>query len=848
MQSVARRRIRCHHLACHSYIRIPWQLCHGRPTIVHNAGAPAPCVTAQIKRTTASASTIHVRPSPIEEAKSSSSSHSQEKVSLLLRARVHGIEDWKRLVFEADLSRARVRGKKLVFDDSVRQDLDLWSVLLDYRHMKDGQKGIRIVLDSMLYDGDPVRLQADSVSEHIWRIILSVALNDKKLLHELCNNGTSFMRDRPLVFADVVGHLLKKNDLHLAIVAATQLLISHFRGRIDSIHLFDLAMQANHPLALHNFCELLSRLPLHKIYSDIVPKIWAAGRPRDAFLVHDHLLSMGDLPNQFELVEPFIRELASSNTDIEPFLEHLESCGIAFSHQARQLYNLEKAQFAFQSNKSANYLLSQGPGFRPMKLSDAFVARTFATKSVSFEFVLNGLRLVGLFEIGPLAVREIALTAGNITTLRQRFQKLESMNVDLGASNYVRVIRNLCMSDKADLLRAILQSDMHHEVFEDIQKQKYLLTEYDRVKDWSEVNRTLAILNGGETGRKADMHAANFLLQSCLVRGKWRSALQRMDDLKQLTKGSVQRLQLAPLRMAWKRIWAGNTKVIRQDKSFLDRYRYLVGFMQLAHMVGLQAYPWQWRSVLYAVGRSGDWDLFQSLIIAVAKIFQGRLPSDQDAQLNLDQDQGAILDNVFDASMQVTTIEFAVMTEGSDQNAEQAWLRGMNLLSRLSSTFGLQIDYHTVLDAFEGRLNVLFDDPNPIIRESITSSYIRQFNWAWKECGKLELPDTPLWNFFRKCQKPDVTSLKLLQLRTKLVHLRKEPVGQLDVAHVGHVDAQDLDDGIQKIDSMGTADEEGTAVSGEALLQQTSTLEDNTTVFYEDLLHPSYLRSKDVSE
>ena len=97
-------------------------------------------------------------------------------------------------------------------------------------------------------------------------------------------------------------------------------------------------------------------------------------------------------------------------------------------------------------------------------------------------------------QIGPLALREMALRSGSAKEICENIDQLKSSEIQLGSSVYSRAVEKLASDGRDELLHGLLHSDQHPDVLEDKKLQKKLLHDFLIRKRWDDAHRTLVIL------------------------------------------------------------------------------------------------------------------------------------------------------------------------------------------------------------------------------------------------------------------------------------------------------------------------------------------------------------------
>ncbi|KAK5087470.1 hypothetical protein LTR70_005331 [Exophiala xenobiotica] len=422
----------------------------------------------------------------------------------LERAKPYGISSIQQLDWQSTwpLRRTEVDGlPRLIYDEPYRSDMNLWHLLLDYLLQHHAEKAFVYIRVGLRYRGKLVKLSSeDEDTTALWRKMLSAALSQGRLREvKLLTKPQGIVWDRPHLFSEVVGTALRYAGEGLADIMAWNLAVKNFDGFADVLRIFR-TFRPEGSVQMRKFCSFHSRLKADKMYDEAMHDLWAQERADDAFLLHKYLVSKGDLPSSFDDIAPFLIYLTTKGDDPAPFLRQLAAAGASFAGQGVSVREVVTPQ--------------PGTGAAPMrvnKVSDAFAAKAFATKALSFDFVLRSLQAFGLTQIGPQAMRELGLAASDAAVFAQRLARLDEVGVGTGSSIYSRIVRKLCFSGEHNLLSQALQTDMHHEVFENRDLLLRLLSNHLHNAQWDQVNFLLAVLNHGETQTLSPMVKAELV-------------------------------------------------------------------------------------------------------------------------------------------------------------------------------------------------------------------------------------------------------------------------------------------------------------------------------------------------
>ncbi|KAJ9639650.1 hypothetical protein H2204_003720 [Knufia peltigerae] len=632
---------------------------------------------------------------------------SREWECLLEDAFIHGIRTKEQLRLEADIGHQRYIGSRLIDKPPQRQNIELWHLLTRTQALMNGHEGIKAVWRGTMYRGELIRFDdKDPLVNALWFTFLSAGSIDYPFLSQVCKAALKFKMIRPAFFAEVVGASLEGEQPENASKIARWLLEPQYRiyrGREDLLATFSAACRSSTTSALRHFCNIYDLVPNAHIYDEIIPGLWESNRASDAFMIHDYLISKRDLPTVFEVLVPFIRHLATQDKQLGSFLGPLSAAGASFEAQARREWSRAKSRVIGFSPESMNIVASNELGPTPKKLSDEFIARAFATRAFSFDFAVNSLRLIGLIEVGPVALREIAITSHDNTMLHARFEKLKELEIDTGSSSFGQIIQRLCYSGRWEMIQNIVNTDMHHEVFEDLELQEKLLLEYCRIKDWKQINRTLTILCKASLNEEAELRSAMLMVKSMLLVGDWPAAATLSKSLQDRNKVFAAALPSAIARMLRPK---NMTQLIRSEGW--DQTAFLIGMLQNLLVSGASFPVKHWRDSLSALGQAGRVKELEALTYWLAEVYRAGGLYEQIYNTTLAR-RDSNLNSLFNKSFQTALIKWCFKPRKGTRNVPpEQCLRWTRILKKLRDTYGVKIEEHRIRWAYISNLRWIF--------------------------------------------------------------------------------------------------------------------------------------------
>ena len=645
------------------------------------------------------------------------SQNEEQELRMLERAQAFGIMTMEDLVRECAFQEDFLHYTQLVRRKPYSDNLELWCLLLDFQKLRFGEQGVRRTWHHLKDKAG--RLDAffqGPTADRIWAVLISAGLNTPSFLRQLCRHEIRLGAKRSSLYVEVVGSLLTENLSLLAYRFSQELQHSHPVTLDDACFLFMQACDSTREDARENFCNVYKTFQGVRMYSRVVPYLCSQERFSDAWTMHKFLLSRGDLPFDFESVKPLVLYMTNTEGRFEEFLQDLEEHNIAYEAQARRVREHEKSLQYGIAGGTLNIVSSKTLGVQPSRLSDKFVARAFATKAFSFDFTLHGLRILGLREIGPLALRQIALSAGTSTELCRRLELLKELGVDHGSSMYARVVTGLAVQGKDTLLSDVLASDQHPDVFEDLDLQEKLLAQYCRDSDWRQVDRTLAILRMGNQEFLYDKRLStqetslNVLLRSAIRVGDWPGVTKVMAHVKDRgCRLTTRTLRCMHDTILHKRVPGQRPKL---NKCF-DDVGFLLSLYQNAKNAGIQIPPTFWREPIRRLGMLRRWNDLERVLLWLAALYSPRVGTSAKHASTFKRiiivDEEHSLSRIFSLPLQRAVVAWAFLDPTPCRNISQVQTRlyveerrphetcvdfgrGVRVLRMLRDGYGVPID------------------------------------------------------------------------------------------------------------------------------------------------------------
>lgn len=718
---------------------------------------------------------------------------------LLRRAQKYGISSIRELEIQSRYLNAKDESQ-LIQKQTFRYDFHLWQLLLDYQTRNYGTKGVESIYKLLRYPGPLVRLDSENdLASNIWKQMLSVAAGGPQsfdLLDSLCEKY-GIARRRPKLFPEVISALLEANRIDKALATCDKLLETEHNRLTVALEIIQ-AYQPENPQDFSRFFSIYNKLQPLKIYEKALEKLWQTRRKQEAVLLHKFLVTHGDIPSTFESIQRLVVHLAETGQDIQAILSQLSNAGVDCHHNARYLYELTQEEMSVNGTKRLGTDPPK-PRARLSRVSDSFAAKAFAAKALPFEFVLNSLKAFGLTEVGPQTIREIGLIAGDLETLMQRLAILRKHEVDTGASAYVRTVRKLCQTGEADLLSEVLNTDIHHDVFEDPHLQRHLIQDYLRNCNWSKLNLLLTMLSCGnvrsplaDVARTALLHRPDrenyqqrsFLNFALKVNGS--PTLSNQNGVRDIVKQMIRKMRL----QRYERL-----TTLQQ----LEWARFMAGLMQEAVLAGHQFEINEWRHVIARIGARGMSDVAIGLtywLVRLQNETHGK--SNGFVPIALDNDEVTIthrakllVDENFQRALMHWSLKYSL--HETVRKSREGWQNCLEFLRLLEHKYGIPANLQAIQQVMVMRCRYLRPKRHlegVLAQEKEIQNTVRRSSpdkakdmdrAAWKECLRLISTLHDLWSVPVEERKADLDAAfqSLFAKKTKAARPFSRQMGAL---------------------------------------------------------------------
>jgi hypothetical protein len=469
-----------------------------------------------------------------------------------------------------------------------------WAALLLRRERHEGQRGIMAVWK--LRHQAQYNLPVDSTehTEYLWgtflkhpQLVLEVIDHAAELLR---TNKETYTRLYPLVLIYWLPRNTKKVlDYHHHMLSKLE---------VKTIPLKEVARYGRSifkPAAYQVLMEIYRASEQRDMYDEVVPPLVEKGHILLARRWHNLCMFRHDLPSEAVANHPVVRILTA------------ESSMLSNPKNSSQ----ESLQ---QSGKYNGELMRRllGRDTAPVRFEDSFCASMFATRSFPPSSVIHGLAMVGVNEIGPQAVRAMASCTEPLEDLPEKFQELRANGIALQGCVYSLAMEKFAKDQNWKLVRSMLDSDQHPDVFDDVQVQRELLEYYLNQEDHAQLQRTLAILTLFHTD--SSQESWNLLLQANIRRTGPQHITEVLQDMR-VRGAMVTKESIAAIRGLLRRRQIGR-KPVNSEKSGFDDLRFVTRVYMTILEFGMGSItPREWRELIRRFGMTGRFKELRRLLL-----------------------------------------------------------------------------------------------------------------------------------------------------------------------------------------------------------------------------------------
>ncbi|KAH6669119.1 hypothetical protein F5X68DRAFT_51420 [Plectosphaerella plurivora] len=339
-------------------------------------------------------------------------------------------------------------------------------------------------------------------------------------------------------------------------------------------------------------------------YDHVIPRLHGCGKSTLAMQWRDLLVQYGDLPLDPVASQPFLHFLhayyrGKSLTAPEDSLASSEPRYRATAHMSH--------------DESSSKPTRQDS---PTPANDAIGARFLASSWIGPEFAVHALQGLGVHSLGPLSLQSLALRDPKPASVLARLEQLETLEIHVVESTYVKSIRHFAAAGNDELLLALLQSDIHPDVFDDEPTQSQILANAIATGDRQTSQLLLAIR---PIVARHSMHSvSNERLRDRLLRHDVRAAIGLMDDMRAM------KVDIDPdtMETICSHLLAATDRdlpiSLTTKRAIQDNVALACGAASFQRTLPSQI----WKNLLYQLGRSGQQTALETLVLFIVDGFQ----------------------------------------------------------------------------------------------------------------------------------------------------------------------------------------------------------------------------------
>ncbi|KAH9909830.1 hypothetical protein F4778DRAFT_712960 [Xylariomycetidae sp. FL2044] len=443
------------------------------------------------------------------------------------------LTDSYRLSVESDFFRqgpAKQYYSRLLVDKWANYgDLALWAVLLDYQKRINGDAGVFNVWQGLW--GRKVLYDVDSpLAPMFWRVILEAAVNwaDDKFLNSVWIYSEWMLATHdarwPNFYNIVISHFLHTSQHRRALQWQLRLTPNFYPGAREFSAIIRRFANNPDPRRFRTLKSLYIANTDHKLYDAIVPYLYSQGLSSLAKRWRDICVLYDDLPMERVPARSFLRFLKGYFPDKRLSPEEEAALGDLN-------FNLENdTNTPSITSENVNRAYGNTFGISVKNYNDKLGARWFASSWVSLDTAISTVATLGIEEIGPLSLQSIALRESKPEDVLKRLSQLREHGISVTDSNYLKLVLYFAEMKDPDLLRDLLHSDLHPDVFDDLILLTRLVESSPQADNWQS-HRLLLAARIIITKRMART-AANSLLQAHFDQRYLNGTLAVLDDMR----------------------------------------------------------------------------------------------------------------------------------------------------------------------------------------------------------------------------------------------------------------------------------------------------------------------------
>lgn len=425
--------------------------------------------------------------------------HGRQQALMKRREWREHLSTFEKFQKESEFETSGLDRSRLIDDASYSEDWLLWLELIRFRRRHAGILGTKAIYMEIFSRGKHIPTKGDTGKE-LWDLLFQAGHRDPEFLKSAIVYATRLKRSTgtasPRMYVSIVGHALKADPG--SALKWHRLIKQEFAPSIENYNKL-LRLSASWG-SINHLRTLYNDYPLFGMYATAIPELSKMQMYEEAIKWHSLLSDHKDLPLEFNDLKPLLAYFVQTgdSSRVEQIIGDLVRARSPVIDQAtKYVRNLTI------SRELVSRQLGEIHGVAPKQLSDSFCARLFATRLFAVNTIINGLQMMAVDSIGPLALREIAYRDDCFPpAILRHIDDLKNAGILLDGSLFAHLLQKLVGEDNKVLLKSLVESDLHPDTLDDFNLQENLLAQYYAAEDQLQVERTLAVLTARGSSRQ----------------------------------------------------------------------------------------------------------------------------------------------------------------------------------------------------------------------------------------------------------------------------------------------------------------------------------------------------------
>ncbi|KAL4941831.1 hypothetical protein BDV06DRAFT_193620 [Aspergillus oleicola] len=628
--------------------------------------------------------------------------------------------DPERLEYESDVCYIQDTGARLVDDPAHRHDFELWIELLRYRQRHYGDNGTLCIWEGLMSRTGKLQLPVRGESADVlWQSFVDLGLQNEAVLIQVTDYASKLWiqagRRWPKLYQSIVGSFVKRGMADQTLKWHNRLRNPHLSHPNHIAYCFTAAVSdydatkrapGGFKARVSAFRELSKHTDGHRIYGRVMSALLASGKTKELLRMHQFLIEQGDHPRRIH--------------ELRPLLKYTRLFSSPATRERIERYSAERfpPPNEFNSNVTSTtenpQELNIRDGFEAKEFKDDFGARIFATRALTIDMIIAGLKTFGVRAIGPQSLREMAKRAHGCRDVLEKLDLLKQNDISVGNSLFARLLRKFAEENRETLLTDLIQSDQHHEVLEDFQTQASFLVSSYASFDMRQYNLSLVIVKE-LVGEGRYLH--NLHVQKHIAAGETNLAINAVTEMLVKRHAPTFETQKFMINYLFGPRKPGRRPVQQANLRAPHTLAFAWKYLQMTSLLGGQIPLAIWIEVLKRYGMSPRWRSLCNCCMWLARRYSNVHPHPAGAVQGPDAEI-LTLEKIFDDHMQEAIISWGftinppnriTLEYATGKNNERLipFARGIQLLRELQR-HGVNVNLATVRRACRQRLVMLY--------------------------------------------------------------------------------------------------------------------------------------------